>query len=201
MENINKMDDIFYNPWSDDDFDQNDQQSVPDVLPIEEYLPTEQEALQLMCSQYDDVEEYISEQDSYELIEETVIDFGQAPGYDLDYELSDKSEYESFGEIISYPTMKRRKRQRKYLSNNQIERRLLEIRKLLQLRVNDTRLNRILLNLADVKFLLHPFISKSFKDLNKAFDKLYFAKTKSSQDKLVKQVNKQLDSYYNQLGF
>ena len=97
--------------------------------------------------------------------------------------------------------MKRRKRQRKYLSNNQIERRLLEIRKLLQLRVNDTRLNRILLNLADVKFLLHPFISKSFKDLNKAFDKLYFAKTKSSQDKLVKQVNKQLDSYYNQLGF
>ena len=76
MENINKMDDIFYNPWSDDDFDQNDQQPVPDVLPIEEYLPTEQEALQLMCSQYDDVEEYISEQDSYELIEETVIDFG-----------------------------------------------------------------------------------------------------------------------------
>ena len=45
MENINKMDDIFYNPWSDDDFDQNDQQSVPDVLPIEEYLLTIQKAL------------------------------------------------------------------------------------------------------------------------------------------------------------
>jgi hypothetical protein len=195
------MKDIFYNPWSDDDFDQNYQISVPDVLPMEEYLPTEREALQSMCSQHDDIEEYNSEQDPWELYEETVIAYGQAPGYDLDHELSNKSKYESSGEIISYSTTKRKKRQKRYLSNNLIERKLLQVKKLLQFRINGLRLNRILWILADVKFLLQPFLSKSFKDLNKAFDKLYFAKTKSSQDKLVKQVIKQLNSYYNQLSF
>ncbi|CAG8698464.1 5687_t:CDS:1, partial [Gigaspora rosea] len=39
--------DIYYNPWTDLNFDQNNQQFVSDTLLIEENLLTEQEVLQL----------------------------------------------------------------------------------------------------------------------------------------------------------
>ena len=73
MDNSKQKLDIYYNPWTDD-FDQNNQQSVSDTLPIEENLPTE---------------------DPWEMFEETVIDSGQALGYNPDDGLSDKWELDS----------------------------------------------------------------------------------------------------------
>ena len=52
MDNINKKLDLYYNFWSDLNFDQNDLQPVPDTLPVEKELPTEQEALQLTSTQH-----------------------------------------------------------------------------------------------------------------------------------------------------
>jgi hypothetical protein len=40
MDNINENLDLYYNPWTDLNFDQNNQQPVPDILSIEEDLLT-----------------------------------------------------------------------------------------------------------------------------------------------------------------
>jgi hypothetical protein len=142
MENSNQIQDIYYNPWADLDFDQNNQLSVPDTLPNEESLPTEEEALQLAI------------------------------------------------------TTKKNKKKRKDLYDNSIGRKLLQIRELLQHRVNDLKLDKILWILSDIRFLLYPCLSKSFKDLDKKFMRLYYAKEKNSYNKLVKQVIRKIDSYY-----
>ena len=73
MTNSNQELDIYYNPWTNLDFDQNDQQPVPDTLPIEETLPTEQEALQSIPTQPDDIEDMDDTQDPWEIFEETII--------------------------------------------------------------------------------------------------------------------------------
>ena len=52
MDNINKKLNLYYNFWSDLNFDQNDIQLVPGTLPVEKELPTEQKALQLVSTQY-----------------------------------------------------------------------------------------------------------------------------------------------------
>ncbi|CAG8830155.1 25831_t:CDS:1, partial [Gigaspora margarita] len=46
MDKSKQMSDIYYNPWTDYDFDQNNQQSKLDALPIKE-IPIEPEAVQL----------------------------------------------------------------------------------------------------------------------------------------------------------
>ncbi|CAG8852489.1 45381_t:CDS:1, partial [Gigaspora margarita] len=43
MDKSKQMSDIYYNPWIDLDFDQNNQQSELDALPIKE-IPIEPEA-------------------------------------------------------------------------------------------------------------------------------------------------------------
>jgi hypothetical protein len=92
--------------------------------------------------------------------------------------------------------MKKRKK-RKSLYDFQIERKLQQIRNLLQLGVNDLRLNKVLDILADIRFLLYPCLSTSFKNLDREFMKLYYAKDENSYNKLVKQVIKRIDNYYN----
>ncbi|CAG8732960.1 7350_t:CDS:2, partial [Racocetra fulgida] len=67
---------IYYNPWTDLDFDQIDQKPIPNVLPIEENLPTEQEALQSIFTQPDNTEDIDDSQDPWEIVEETVIASG-----------------------------------------------------------------------------------------------------------------------------
>ncbi|CAG8687814.1 6414_t:CDS:1, partial [Racocetra fulgida] len=81
---------IYYNSWTDLNFDQINQKPIPDVLPIEENLPTEQEVLQFIFILSDNTEDIDDSQDPWEIIKEIVIASGQALGYDLDNELSDK---------------------------------------------------------------------------------------------------------------
>ena len=89
MDNSKQKLNIYYNPWTDD-FDQNNQQFVSDTLPIEENLPTEPEVLQSELPQPYNVENIDNIQDPWEIFEETVIDSGQALGYNPDDGLSDK---------------------------------------------------------------------------------------------------------------
>ena len=127
--------DIYYNPWTDLDFDQNNQQPVPSTLPIEENLPTEQEALQLASLQHHDVENIDDNQDPWEIFEETVIDSGQAIGYNPDDGLSDKWELDSDEESL-FPVISRNKEPPTYHIKDLINARLDQIQQLLKLRVN-----------------------------------------------------------------
>ena len=86
MDNISENLDLYYNPWTDLNFDQNNQQPVPDTLPTEEDLLTEQEALQLTSLQNSNTEDMDSTQDPWEIFEETTIISGQAIGYNCDEE-------------------------------------------------------------------------------------------------------------------
>ncbi|CAG8805978.1 9451_t:CDS:1, partial [Racocetra persica] len=96
--------DIYYNAWTDLSFDQNDQQPVSDTLPIEENLPTEQEALQSISIQSYKTKDTDDTQDPWEIIEETVIASGQALEYD---KLSDIWDPDSFDEESLYPIPRR----------------------------------------------------------------------------------------------
>jgi hypothetical protein len=146
MDNINENLDLYYNPWTDLNFDQNNQQPVPDTLPIEEDLLTEQEALQLISLQNNNTEDMDSTQDPWEIFEETTIISGQAIGYNCD-EKSDNciidTFYTSDEETIYTPTTKNQ-RSSIYTINDLIQTRLNQIQKLLQLRINKYRLNKIL---------------------------------------------------------
>ncbi|CAG8724740.1 6265_t:CDS:2 [Gigaspora rosea] len=112
--------DIYYNPWTDLDVDQNNQQSVSDTLLIEENIPTE---------------------DPWEIFEETVIDSGQAIGYNPNDGLSDKWEFDSNKESL-YPVISRNKEPPTYHIKDLIDARLDQIQQLLKLRVNQLRLNK-----------------------------------------------------------
>ncbi|RIB28671.1 hypothetical protein C2G38_2157254 [Gigaspora rosea] len=78
---------------------------MSDTLPIEENLPTEQEVVQLELLQLHDAENIDNTQGPWEIFEETVVDSGQALGYNPDDGLSDKweldSDEESFYPVIS----------------------------------------------------------------------------------------------------
>jgi hypothetical protein len=200
------MEDIYYNPWANFYFDQNDQQPIPDTLPIEETLPTELEALKLACTEHDESENMNSTQDLWEILEETeiVVLSGQVNIYNNNQNmrlLLDSKQQNTSQNLLNKEEMllttKKKHRQKKYLYNNLIKRKLYQIRKLLLLRVTDLRLDKILYILGDIKFLLYPYLPKSFKNLDKEFLKLYYSKTKSSQRKLVKQVIDKIDIYFD----
>ncbi|RIB14814.1 hypothetical protein C2G38_2193972 [Gigaspora rosea] len=157
---------IYYNPWTDLDVDQNKQQSVSDTLPIEENLPTE---------------------DPWEIFEETVIDSGQAPGYNPDNGLSDKWELDSDEESL-YPVISRNKEPPTYHIKDLIDARLDQIQQLLKLRVNQHRLNKVLFILNDIQHFLYPNLPPPLQYLNRDFYKLYGAKSKKARDRLLQQV-------------
>ena len=85
MDITNNILDICYNFKTDLSFDQNDQQLVLDVLFIEKNLLTKQKALQFMCLQHDNIEEYISDQDPWKILEETktVQEFEQVANFNF----------------------------------------------------------------------------------------------------------------------
>jgi hypothetical protein len=200
------MQDIYYNPWADLDLNQDNQQSIPDTLPMEEELPTEKEAFQLALIQYHNAKDVNSSQEIREVFEETEstiiseqIDiFNNSSTIGEFLNLGKHKNYQNLSnkENSSLTTMKKR-RKRKSLYDIQVERKLHQIRNLLQLGVNDLRLNKVLDILADIRFLLYPCLSKSFKKLDREFMKLYYAKDENSYNKLVKQVIKRIDNYYN----
>ncbi|CAG8834034.1 40514_t:CDS:2, partial [Gigaspora margarita] len=84
--------DIYYNPWIDLNFDQNNQQSELDALPIKE-IPIEPEAVQLELLQPQDTENIEDTQDPWEIFEENIVASGQAQGYPND-------EYQINGSLI-----------------------------------------------------------------------------------------------------
>jgi hypothetical protein len=199
MDNINENLDLYYNPWTDLNFDQNNQQSVPDILPIEEDLLTEQEALQLTSLQNNNTEDMNSTQDPWEIFEETTIISGQAIGYNCDEE-SDTCRIDTFytsDEETIYTPIAKNQRSSIYTINDLIQTRLNQVQKLLQLRINKCRLNKILWILSDIQFFLYPKLPTSLKDLNRDFMKLINIKKKLIQDRLVKQILKKLEKCKN----
>ena len=151
--------DIYYNPWTDD-FDQNNQQSVSDTLPIEENLPTKPEVLQPELPQPYNVENIDNIQDPWEIFEKTVIDSGQALGYNPDDGLSDKWELDSDEESL-FPVISKNKEPPTYHIKDLINARLDQIQQLLKLRVNQLRLNKVLFILNDMQHFLYPNLPSS----------------------------------------
>src|ERR1043165_748661 len=146
MNNINENLDLYYNPWTDLNFDQNNQQPVSDTLSIEENLLTEQEALQLALLQNNNIEDMDSTQDPWEIFEETTIISGQVIGYNCD-EKSDTCNIDTFyisDEKTIYTPTTKNQRSSIYTINDLIQIRLNQIQKLLQLKINKYRLNKIL---------------------------------------------------------
>ncbi|CAG8741453.1 6001_t:CDS:1, partial [Racocetra fulgida] len=179
---------IYYNPWTDLDFDQIDQKPIPDVLPIEENLPTEQEALQSIFISSDNTEDIDDNQDLWEIVEETIIASGQAQEYNLDNKLSDKWNLDSSDEESLYPIPRRNKEPPTYHIKDLIDIRLNQIQHLLKLRINHSRLKKGLFILVNMQYFLYPNLSLPLQNLNRDFYKLYEAKTKKTQDRLFKQV-------------
>src|SRR5260363_107244 len=97
MDKSQQKSDIYYNPWTDD-FDQKNQQSILNALPIEE-IPIEPEAVQLEPLQPQDTENIENTQDPWEIFEETIVASGQALGYPDDG-LLDKWELDSNEESL-----------------------------------------------------------------------------------------------------
>ncbi|CAG8769252.1 3122_t:CDS:1, partial [Racocetra fulgida] len=183
---------IYYNPWTDLDFDQIDQKPIPDVLPIEENLPTEQEALQSIFIPSDNTEDIDDNQDPWEIDKESVIASGQAPRYNLDDELSDKWNLDSSDEESLYSIPRRNKEPPTYYIKDLIDIRLNQIQYLLKLRINHSRLKKVLFILGDMQHFLYPNLPHPLQNLNRDFYKLYEAKTKKAQDRLLKQVQRKV---------
>ncbi|CAG8510574.1 22030_t:CDS:2 [Gigaspora rosea] len=104
------------------------------TLPIKENLPTE---------------------DPWKIFEETVIDSGQALGYNPNDGLSDKWELDSDEESL-YLVISRNKEPPTYHIKDLIDTRLNQILQLLKLRVNQLRLNKVLFILNDIQHFLYP---------------------------------------------
>jgi len=190
MNNINEKLDLYYNPWTDLSFDQNNQSPIPDTLPAEEELPTEQEALQFALTQSYNNEDMDSNQDPWETYEEIEIASGFAIGYNHDersdiWSLADKTTINS--------TISKSKRSLYYTFDDLIHKRLKQIKKLLELRINSNRLKKILYILTDIQFFLYPNLPTSVKELNRDFGKLMKAKSKAAQSRLTKQVLRKID--------
>src|SRR5260364_223072 len=129
MDKSQQKSDIYYNPWTDD-FDQKNQQSVLNALPIEE-IPIEPEAVQLEPLQPQDTENIENTQDPWEIFEETIVASGQALGYPDDG-LSDKWELDSDEECL-YLISSRSKEPPTYHIKDLINIRLDQIQQLLKL--------------------------------------------------------------------
>ncbi|CAG8812040.1 44708_t:CDS:2, partial [Gigaspora margarita] len=167
--------DIYYNPWADN-FDQKNQQSVLNALPIEE-IPIEPEA---------DTKNIENTQDPWEIFEETIVASGQALEYPNNG-LSDKWELNSDEESL-YLISGRSKEPPTYHIKDLINIRLDQIQQLLKLRVNQLRLKKVLFILNEMQYFLYPNLLPPLQHLNRDFYKLYEAKTKKAQDRLLKQV-------------
>ncbi|CAG8795401.1 11951_t:CDS:1, partial [Gigaspora margarita] len=72
--------DNYYNPWTDFDFDQNNQQSELDALLIKE-IPIEPEAVQLELLQPQGTKNIENTQDPWEIFKENIVASGQVLGY------------------------------------------------------------------------------------------------------------------------
>ncbi|CAG8827111.1 18278_t:CDS:1, partial [Racocetra persica] len=122
--------------------------------------------------------------DSGGIIEETVIASGQAPGYD---ELSDVWDPDFSDEKSLYPISRRNRKPPTYYIKDLINIRLKQIEHLLKLRINQSRLKKVLFILDDMQHFLYSNLPLPLQNLNRDFYKLYEAKTKKSQDRLLKQ--------------
>src|SRR5260363_277666 len=132
MDKSKQISDIYYNPWIDHDFDQNNQQSKLDALPINE-IPIEPEAVQPELLQPQGTENIEDTQDPWEIFEENVVASGQALGYPNDG-LSDKWELDSNEESLYQ--ISSNKEPPTYHIKDLIDARLDQIQQLLKLRVN-----------------------------------------------------------------
>ncbi|CAG8848901.1 33790_t:CDS:1, partial [Gigaspora margarita] len=179
MDKSKQMSDIYYNPCTDLDYNQNNQQSKLNALPIKE-IPIEPEAVQLELLQPQGTKNIENTQDLWESFEETIVVSGQALGYSND-RLSDKWELDSDEESL-YPIISRNKEPPTYYIKDLIDARLDQIQLLLKLRVNQLRLKKVLLILSDMKNFLYPNLPPLLQYLNRDFYKLYRTKTKKAQD-------------------
>ncbi|RIB17540.1 hypothetical protein C2G38_2187030 [Gigaspora rosea] len=137
--------------------------NLSDTSPMEENLPTE---------------------DPWEIFEETVIDSGQALEYNPDDGLSDNWELDSDEESL-FPVISKNKEPSTYHIKDLIDARLDQIQQLLKLRVNQHRLNKVLFILNDMQHFLYPNLPPPLQHLNRDFYKLYRAKSKKAQDRLL----------------
>ncbi|CAG8834246.1 45962_t:CDS:1 [Gigaspora margarita] len=133
MDKSKQMSDIYYNPWTDLDYDQNNQQSKLDALSIKE-IPIEPEAIQLELLQPQGTKNIENTQDPWKIFEETIVVSSQALGYPNDG-LSDKWKLDSDEESL-YPIISRNKEPPTYHIKDLIDARLDQIQLLLKLRVN-----------------------------------------------------------------
>ncbi|RIB07636.1 hypothetical protein C2G38_2113223 [Gigaspora rosea] len=187
IDNSKQKMDIYYNPWTDLDVDQNNQHSVADTSPIEENLPIEPEAVQFEPPQPHGTENIENTQDPWEIFEETIVASGRAIGYNPDDGLSDKWELDSDEESL-YPVISKNKEPPTYHIKDLIDTRLDQIQQLLKLRVNRLRLKKVLFILNDMQHFLYPNLPPPLQHLNRDFYKLYGAKSKKAQNRLLKQV-------------